>query len=68
MKTHTQNLIASAMEQIRSEIAATHDRPPSSQMERRRSWLMHAHQHLIEGQYALDNAGRSSAEEGISER
>jgi hypothetical protein len=56
------------MEQIRSEIAATHDRPPSSQMERRRSWLMHAHQHLIEGQYALDNAGRSSAEEGISER
>jgi len=63
MRTHTQSLIDSAMGQIRSEIAATHDRPPSSQMERRRSWLMHAHQHLIESQYALDLAGRGQSME-----
>ena len=58
MRTHTQNLIASAMEQIRSEISATHDRPDSSHLQHRRAYLMQAHQHLIQTQYALDLASQ----------
>jgi len=58
MRTHTQSLIASAMEQIRSEISATHDRPESEHLKHRRAYLMQAHQHLIETQYALDLAAR----------
>lgn len=58
MRTHTQSLIASAMEQIRFEISATHDRPESEHLKQRRAYLMQAHQHLIDTQYALDLAVR----------
>jgi hypothetical protein len=46
------------MEQIRFEISATHDRPESEHLKQRRAYLMQAHQHLIDTQYALDLAVR----------